>query len=220
MRVNLPRFTLSRMRRLILLLIAAMTATPCAAEDMATGFVYLRDVDPTMLQDMRYAGPGNFTGHAVPGYDAPECVLVREAADALKVLGHEEVEAHQHAVEEEAGGVGAGAAAVGEEAQRHERPGSAPLTVTKTAMSSVPSAERCAPSGKLVDRSASVDGASVAAPMPCTARAAIIPAGDCARPTASEAAVKRPMPSTKVRRRPSRSPARAPGSSRPPNVSV
>src|SRR4051812_4397769 len=75
MRVNLPRFTLSRMRRLILLLIAA---TPCAAEDMATGFVYLRDVDPTILQDMRYAGPGNFTGHAVPGYDAPECVLVRK----------------------------------------------------------------------------------------------------------------------------------------------
>ena len=86
MRVNLPRFTLSRMRRLILLLIAAMTATPCAAEDMATGFVYLRDVDPTILQDMRYAGPGNFTGHAVPGYDAPECVLVRKAAEALKVV--------------------------------------------------------------------------------------------------------------------------------------
>lgn len=86
MRVNLPRLTLSRMRRLALLLIAAITATPCAGEDMATGFVYLRDVDPTILQDMRYAGPDNFTGHAVPGYDAPECVLVREAADALKAV--------------------------------------------------------------------------------------------------------------------------------------
>ena len=59
MRVNLPRSTLSRMRRLALILIAAITATPCGAKDMATGFVYLRDVDPTILQDMRYAGPDN-----------------------------------------------------------------------------------------------------------------------------------------------------------------
>ena len=50
------------------------------------GFVYLRDVDPTILQDMRYAGTDNFTGHAVNGYDAPECVLVREAAEALKAV--------------------------------------------------------------------------------------------------------------------------------------
>ncbi len=32
---------------------------------------------------MRYAGPNNFTGHPLPGYDAPECVLKREAAEAL-----------------------------------------------------------------------------------------------------------------------------------------
>src|SRR3954452_19852899 len=41
----------------------------------------------------------------------------RVSTDALEVLGHEEVEADQHAVEQEAGGVGAGAAAVGEQAQ-------------------------------------------------------------------------------------------------------
>jgi D-alanyl-D-alanine dipeptidase len=51
---------------------------------MAAGFVYLRDVDPTIRQDMRYAGSLNFTGRRVPGYEAPECVLVREAAEALK----------------------------------------------------------------------------------------------------------------------------------------
>jgi D-alanyl-D-alanine dipeptidase len=45
--------------------------------------VYLRDVDPTILQDMRYAGPDNFTGRRVPGYGAAECVLLREAAEAL-----------------------------------------------------------------------------------------------------------------------------------------
>lgn len=51
---------------------------------MPESFVYLRDVDPTIQQDMRYAGSRNFTGRPVPGYDAPECILVREAAEALK----------------------------------------------------------------------------------------------------------------------------------------
>ena len=56
----------------------------CAAESMPEGFVYLRDIDPTIEQDIRYAGPKNFTGEPVPGYGAGECVLVREAAEALK----------------------------------------------------------------------------------------------------------------------------------------
>src|SRR3954447_9371907 len=53
---------------------------------------------------------------------------------------------------------------------------------------------RCGPSGKLVDSNSSVDGASVAAPTPWTARAAIIPAGECASPTASEATANSVMP--------------------------
>ena len=79
---------------------------------------------------------------------------------------------------------------------------------------------RCGPSGKLVESSASVEGASSAAPRPWTARAAIIPSGDWARPTASDAAVKIAIPSMNIRRRPARSPARAPSSNSPPNVSV
>src|SRR5262249_55409568 len=55
-----------------------------SAEALPQGFVYLRDVAPTILQDMRYAGPANFTGKPVPGYDAAECVLKRNAAEALK----------------------------------------------------------------------------------------------------------------------------------------
>jgi D-alanyl-D-alanine dipeptidase len=51
---------------------------------MPKDFVYLRDIDPTIQQDMRYAGSKNFTGKPVPGYDAAECVLVRQAAEALK----------------------------------------------------------------------------------------------------------------------------------------
>ena len=57
---------------------------PLGAAEMPDNFVYLRAIDPTILQDMRYAGSGNFTGAKVPGYGAPECVLVRQAAEALK----------------------------------------------------------------------------------------------------------------------------------------
>jgi D-alanyl-D-alanine dipeptidase len=68
-------------------LAALCNAAPAFAGDvMPEGFVYLRDVDPTIEQDMRYAGSKNFTGKPVPGYDAAECVLVRQAAEALKVV--------------------------------------------------------------------------------------------------------------------------------------
>lgn len=48
------------------------------------GFVYLRQVAPEIQQDMRYAGPHNFTGKPVPGYKAGECLLLYKAAIALK----------------------------------------------------------------------------------------------------------------------------------------
>lgn len=65
-------------------LVPAFTADAQGAESMSEDFVYLRDIDPSIQQDMRYAGPHNFTGEPVPGYGAPECVLVRQAAEALK----------------------------------------------------------------------------------------------------------------------------------------
>lgn len=48
------------------------------------GFVYLRDIDPSIRQDMRYAGADNFVGRALPGYRAAECLLRRPAARALQ----------------------------------------------------------------------------------------------------------------------------------------
>ena len=50
---------------------------------LPAGFVYLRDVDPSIVQDIRYAGADNFTGKPVPGYAAAECVLTRPSAEAL-----------------------------------------------------------------------------------------------------------------------------------------
>jgi len=53
-------------------------------DELPQGFVYLRDVAPSIVQDMRYAAANNFTGKPVPGYDAAECVLKRGSAEALK----------------------------------------------------------------------------------------------------------------------------------------
>jgi D-alanyl-D-alanine dipeptidase len=70
--------------RIATLLIAAfLPAVIGAAERLPEGFVYLRDVAPGIIQDMRYAGADNFTGRPLPGYDAAECVLRREVAEAL-----------------------------------------------------------------------------------------------------------------------------------------
>ncbi len=46
-------------------------------------FVYLRDIDPTIIQDMRYATANNFVGHRLKGYDAGECIVMRGVGNAL-----------------------------------------------------------------------------------------------------------------------------------------
>jgi D-alanyl-D-alanine dipeptidase len=45
--------------------------------------VDVQSVDPTIRVDARYAGPNNFTGARLPGYDAPRALLRREVAAAL-----------------------------------------------------------------------------------------------------------------------------------------
>ncbi|NVO14657.1 MAG: M15 family metallopeptidase [Rhodoplanes sp.] len=66
----------------IVLVAQTATARPYDAA-LPAALVRLRDVAPEILQDMRYAGPFNFTGARVPGYRAPECILWRPAAEAL-----------------------------------------------------------------------------------------------------------------------------------------
>ena len=66
------------------LTLALLMTAPAMAASLPAGFVYLRDVDASIRQDMRYAGENNFTGRPLPGYDARECVLKRAAALALK----------------------------------------------------------------------------------------------------------------------------------------
>lgn len=47
------------------------------------GFVYLSDTEPTVVQDIRYYGIHNFVGRRIEGYQAPECILTRQAALSL-----------------------------------------------------------------------------------------------------------------------------------------
>ncbi|MGA8316110.1 MAG: peptidase M15, partial [Bradyrhizobium sp.] len=56
-----------------------------AGSALPKGFVYLRDIDPTIVQDIRYAGSHNFVGRPIRGYHAPECILSEPAAKALGV---------------------------------------------------------------------------------------------------------------------------------------
>jgi D-alanyl-D-alanine dipeptidase len=69
-------------------LLALTTAAPARAaavpEPKAPAeFVALSDVDPTILQEMRYFTPHNFVGVRIDGYRQPLCILTRPAAEAL-----------------------------------------------------------------------------------------------------------------------------------------
>jgi D-alanyl-D-alanine dipeptidase len=67
--------------------IAIMLAAPgLAGSALPRGFVYLRDIDPTIVQDIRYAGSHNFVGRPIRGYLAAECILSEPAAHALKTV--------------------------------------------------------------------------------------------------------------------------------------
>jgi D-alanyl-D-alanine dipeptidase len=66
----------------VALALAGASAT-AGKTKLPPGFVYLRDIDPSIIQDMRYAGNDNFMGGPVPGYRAPECILLRSAVKAL-----------------------------------------------------------------------------------------------------------------------------------------
>ena len=68
------------------------SATDCAPgascqtgpNGLPVGFVRLADVDPSILQEMRYTTAHNFVGTPIAGYDAADCWVTAQTADALK----------------------------------------------------------------------------------------------------------------------------------------
>ncbi len=71
----------------LLLFLCAPLAMACPEEEPETerpdDIVALRTIAPAIPQDIRYAGNDNFVGSRVTGYDSPQCLLTREAAQAL-----------------------------------------------------------------------------------------------------------------------------------------
>ncbi len=76
-------------RRLAAFTIMGLAGLPGAAmgQGLPGGFVYLRDLDPSIVQDMRYATANNFVGRVLAGYEAGECIVTRKVGVALKPTG-------------------------------------------------------------------------------------------------------------------------------------
>ena len=68
----------------IILFLQSVSFAVAGEKKLPPFFTYLRAVDDTILQEMRYFGVHNFLGRKVKGYEAAECILTKRAALALK----------------------------------------------------------------------------------------------------------------------------------------
>ncbi|HEX6341949.1 M15 family metallopeptidase [Umezawaea sp.] len=79
-----------RRSRTLPALLAALTLVlvpaPASAETGRAGFVTLRSIDPTIVQEIRYTTPHNFVGVPIDGYLEPTCLLTKQAAKALRTV--------------------------------------------------------------------------------------------------------------------------------------
>jgi zinc D-Ala-D-Ala dipeptidase len=67
----------------------ALAGSASAADEpfeLPDGFVYLSEAAPRVRQSIRYLGVDNFLGRPVRGYEAPECILTEQAAEALALV--------------------------------------------------------------------------------------------------------------------------------------
>ena len=71
-------------RIFVIALAIAAFASAAGAQTLPGGFVFLRDIDPSIIQDIRYAGANNFVGRRLSGYEAAECVVKRGVGLALQ----------------------------------------------------------------------------------------------------------------------------------------
>src|SRR5262245_62222348 len=71
-----------RIRPLLFVALLLGATSAHARDRLPPGFVYLHDVDPRIVQDIRYATDDNFKGRHLPGYDGGEYVVPLAAPDA------------------------------------------------------------------------------------------------------------------------------------------
>src|SRR6202030_3129173 len=71
------------MLKLCLALVAAIGTQAALAQERPAAFVDAATVVPGLIVEMRYAGSHNFVGRPIDGYEAPNCLLTKAAANAL-----------------------------------------------------------------------------------------------------------------------------------------
>jgi D-alanyl-D-alanine dipeptidase len=71
------------MKSKICLLILAVIWLLGPAFALPPGFVYLDEVDPSIVKSLRYCGKDNFLGRPVEGYKTSRIIMTKEAAAAL-----------------------------------------------------------------------------------------------------------------------------------------
>jgi D-alanyl-D-alanine dipeptidase len=76
-------------KAIVIAVLVAAYASAASAQNLPGGFGYLRDIDPSIVQDMRYAGSNNFIGRRLAGYEAAEIVVKRQLGLALKRVQQE-----------------------------------------------------------------------------------------------------------------------------------
>jgi zinc D-Ala-D-Ala dipeptidase len=64
-------------------LISLLLATGATGAELPPGLVRLAEIAPGIRQEMRYAGPHNFVGRPIDGYETADCWLLQAAAEAL-----------------------------------------------------------------------------------------------------------------------------------------
>jgi zinc D-Ala-D-Ala dipeptidase len=72
-----------------ILALSPFVSAAAQSQNLPGNFVFLRDIDPTIIQDIRYAGSNNFVGRPLRGYEAGECVVKRGVGLALKRIQQE-----------------------------------------------------------------------------------------------------------------------------------
>jgi len=70
-------------------LIIILSTGSVKAQGLPEGFVYLDEVIPDILYDIRYAGNHNFIGKPITGYEEAQAILSKPAAEALSKVQQE-----------------------------------------------------------------------------------------------------------------------------------
>ncbi len=68
---------------LLKIYLVIFTTLSDAALMLPQDFVYLKDIAPTIQQDIRYAENNNFVGKQLAGYESPVCIVTKPTAFAL-----------------------------------------------------------------------------------------------------------------------------------------